>query len=202
MPYKLKERELAYRLFVEEGVQVVEELARRSGLSKGTLAKLITAEARKDYQQRVRETKRLYVEQGLTDVEAICAQAKISPVLFRKIYAVSWDQERADYVTANPVLYTTGQILQQAAELLLTRVRTTGYSGEDVKTFINLANAFEQFRTGEHRIEMAMVGIGDFADWFRDNAKRLRVSAPEVRTLVHVLDEYRQQLLNRLREIA
>lgn len=202
MAYKTREREEAYRLYVEEGITTIEELARRVNLSKTTLHRFIGPEATKDHRQRCAEARRLYVEQGMTDTDAICASARISPLLFRKIYKIDWDQARADYVSAHPVLYTTGQILQQAAEEMLTSVRTTGYSDQNVKTFINLANAFETFQTGEHRIEMAMVGLTDFVDWFRANAKKLGVSAGEVRSLVKVLDRFRAELLTKLRAIT
>ena len=202
MAYKQKEREEAYRLYVEEGVTVIDDLCKRVGLSKPTVQKVIGPEAKKDHQKRCAEARRLYVEQGMIDTDAICAAARISPKLFRLIYKIDWDQARADYVAAHPVLYTTGQILQQAAETLLNSVRTSGYSDQNVKTFVTLANSFESFKTGEHRIEMAMVGLTDFADWFRANAKALSVSAPEVRSLVKVLDKFRSELLNKLRAIA
>lgn len=198
--YKLKERDEAYRLAVEEGIFDLTELGRRVGLSRTTLRKFIGPEARKDHMDRVRMAKALYIEKGLTDVEAICAQARISPNLWAKIYEMKWDTSRAEYVAEHPVLYSTGQILQQAAELLLQSVKTAGYSGEDVKQFINLANAFESFRTGEHRIEMSLVGLTDFAHWFRDHAKELGVSAGEVRLLARVLDRYRHVQLQKLRE--
>ena len=198
--YKLKEREEAYRLAVEEGIFDLTELGRRVGLSRTTLRKFIGPEARRDHMDRVRMAKALYIEKGLTDVEAICAQARISPNLWAKIYQVQWDTDRAQYVAEHPVLYSTGQILHQAAEQLLASVKTAGYKGEDVKQFINLANAFESFKTGEHRIEMALVGLTDFAQWFRDNAKDLGVSAGEVRLLSRVLDRYRHVQLAQLRE--
>lgn len=197
------ERQEAYRLFVEEGVQNWNDLSRRSRLSTTTLRKYLdNGSALKDHRQRCEAAKKMYVEKGATDVDAICHAVKIHRNLWNKIYTPAWDNMRADFMADHPALYTTGQLLQQAAELLLTSVRTTGYTGEDVKTLVSLANALQSFKTGEHRLEMVLVGMTEFSTWFRDHAKDMGVKSAEVRTLSKVMDAFRQEKVAQLRAQA
>lgn len=198
MSYKHANRAECYRLYVEEGVQDIAELARRAELSRTTVRAILTAEAREDHHRRCREARRLYVEQGVSDVNAICAQAKIHKNLFFKLHDASWDEARAKHVAENPVLFRTAELLYQAAEKMLTEVKVHGYQGQTVSHLITLANAFEKFRTGEFRMEMILMGVTDFAVWFRDNARNLGFKRLEVQALQRALDAFRQTLVARL----
>jgi hypothetical protein len=200
--YKTKERELAYQLFVEEGIQDLDALAQRVGLSVSTLRKFLSGpEAKRDHRLRCEEAKRLYVEQGVTKIDTICTAARIHPNLWKNIYRASWDQERASYVAAHPTLYTTGQLLMQAAEHLLTSVQAKGYTGESVKQLVELANNFNRLRTGEHRIEMCMVGVTDFSEWIREHARAFGWKEENVALLCDALLKYRDDQLAKLRAL-
>ncbi len=96
-------------------------------------------------------------------------------------------------------LYTTGELLAQAAELLLRDIKLHGYSGENVKTWLSLANAYERFKTGEYRIEMILAGIGDFAEYVHEQGYRLGVSADNISALIRILDSFRQEKVEQLR---
>lgn len=197
--YKHKERAEAYRLYVEEGVHDMQELAERSGLSRATVRTVITPDATKEYVRRCREAKRLYVDRGMTDVGTICAQAGIHLNLWTKLYTASWDEERAKHVADNPVNYRTAQLLQQAAEQLLLKVQSKEYDGQDVNELVKLTNAFEKFKTGEFKLESILMGIEDFASWFFGSAADLGVSAAEARALARVVNRYKVHILERLR---
>jgi len=202
MAYKHANRAECYRLYVEEGVADITDLARRSDLSRTTVRSILTAEARKDHQARCREAKRLYVERGVSDVAAICAQAKIHMNLFFKIHDASWDAERAQHVAENPTLFRTAELLRQAAEALLLDVKTQGYQGESVGKLVALSNSFGKFESGEFQLEMVLMGMTAFAAWFKDHARELKLKRAEVHALQHVLDVYRQSLVAQLERVG
>ncbi len=194
-----------------EGVFNYADLAERVGVHANTLRKpdwlptKVLAELRKEHRRRCNEARRLYVEMKIDDPAQIAAQANLARTRVSEILAQhidEWAAARADHQLSNPILFSTGQILYQAAELLLGEIRTKGYNDESINKWVALANGFEKFNTGEFRDEMAISGISDFAIWLRENAKRLKVKPDTVRDIAKLVDEYRKQRVQSVKVAA
>lgn len=199
--YKTTERQEAYRLYVECGVEEQDELARRAKLSITSIKKWwkeMGAAAQKDRRERLALARKLYVEQGISDIKALCAQARIDPALWALVYEPAWDADRAEFVAQHPALYTTGQILQQAAENLLTLIKKDGYKGERVTELISLCNALEKFKTGEFDLEMILVGMTHFVQYVEDNAKDQGLKPRDIKALGKVMDAFRKHIVKKL----
>jgi hypothetical protein len=63
---------------------------------------------------------------------------------------------------------------------------------------MTLANAFEQFRTGEYMIEMILAGIDAFAEFVREKAKDEGLQREHISLLVALLDMFRKEKLEEL----
>jgi AraC-like DNA-binding protein len=198
-PESEKHRE-AYKLFVEQGERNLRRIAEHCEISISTVRRVLkTTKALAEYQRRVDHAQRMFHDEGLRVEKDICSRSGISPLVFRKEVILQLPElpcmQRRDTV---PVLHSAGELLRQAGEQLLRDISESGYNDENVKQWMALANAYERFRTGEYRIEMILVGIEDFASYFRINAKERGITPDHISVLISLLDEYRRDKVQQL----
>lgn len=204
-----KSREEAYRIWVREGIHDLDVIAGRPEVNLGRTSLrnyfrgTVLAQANRDFNERCAKAKKLYVENGVTNPEAICAQADIDITLWKRLWRPDWDTERADYIAKHPALYTLGQKLCKGADELINRILATDdYDPELAKQWMQLANQFEGFKTGEYRREMIVSGFHEWAGWFKANANRLGIKPEVVSVLGDAMQEFATELVRKFDEAA
>ncbi|MAT37985.1 MAG: hypothetical protein CL946_00090, partial [Ectothiorhodospiraceae bacterium] len=169
---KKDQTEEAARLYIEEGIRDQAEIRERTGLSRTTIWRMFKMPELDVECNKRREAAILaYKRNPERSIESIADEAKISfehcrLVILRsqareeRLKQFNEHQEQRDpNVPSTSLVFTTMNILHQAALDLAHDVRAKGYTGQNVKQLQMLMTSLRKFDSGDYMLELAVYGL-------------------------------------------